>query len=93
MPVTEETQRAADGVLRAQWLNLRDNASPEKLTFADGVVFALYQVGAISEAEAEGWRARFERCPGHEGEGGRVWCAFCGDMTPLCDWKDEETDA
>ncbi len=58
---------------------------------AHGYVSGMHAVGAVSDAEYDGWQNdRFNRCPGHEGEGGRVWCFYCGDIAP--EESDEDED-
>lgn len=69
-------------LLQRQWEQLRDDASELQVWLARQSAFVFELLGVLSTIECEGWIARFERCPGHEGEGGRTWCAYCGEMHP-----------
>lgn len=70
---------AAEQWFHQRWRDLRDDHSK-----ADRVLEALELakvVGIFSEERAELWRLRlWTYCPGHDDEGGRVWCAYCGNM-------------
>jgi len=71
---------AAGDVLDKMWRALRDGAAGEPFARVEGAIAALAAVGALSETESELWSRRIETCPGHDDEGGRAWCAFCGRM-------------
>lgn len=63
------------------WRAMRDGCDANVMAEARGAVEAFLFVGILSsKAEAEGWLARFARCPGHDDEGGRAWCAYCGTL-------------
>lgn len=68
----------AEEALTALWRDLRDDArqAPAVRTCIN---FA-WDVGLIAMVERELWLRRITTCPGHEDEGGRAWCAYCGDM-------------
>src|SRR6185437_7977223 len=73
-----------DDVLNARWLEMRDDAGVGGVRFSLGLLTGLLAAGAITEIERDGWAARFNSCPGHQG-GSRVWCGFCGDLCSVCD--------
>lgn len=84
--IPEET---AEALLQGRWLRLRDNANDEAIRLAEEYLFAFWQLGLVDDIGVDGWKARFRRCPGHTGEGGRVWCAYCGEM-PASDPEEQE---
>jgi len=69
-----------DEHLRELWRELRNDASPSKSDAVKAAVDALYAVGILSTEQCELWTRRLATCPGHDDEGGRSWCAFCGPM-------------
>jgi hypothetical protein len=68
----------AETALRDEWRKLRDDARYYDCAAA-AVRFAA-QCGLLDDQERELWLRRLLMCPGHDDEGGRSWCAFCGDM-------------
>jgi hypothetical protein len=64
--------------LRTEWCALRDDA--RYYDCAAAVVRFAERCGLLSKDEQELWLRRFLSCPGHDDEGGRSWCAFCGEM-------------
>jgi len=79
MRVSKEKVRQ---VLMDAWLDLRNDASQTKLQrFWDGVD-VLNAVGLLTDDERELWRRRVLDCPtpSHNDEGGRTWCAYCGNL-------------
>lgn len=67
-------------------MNLRNDASDQAMDRMRGAIEAFRATSAINDAEAEGWLAMIERCPGHECS--RVWCAYCGTIDPEKDDPD-----
>jgi hypothetical protein len=66
--------------LREQWIELRDGHG-SSLWRANGAVDGFLAIGSLNEEQAELWHLRFKGvCPGHDDEGGRDWCAYCGEM-------------
>lgn len=60
----------------------REEGQPKLVTVLT-YLEAYRQVGLLGPEEAELWEMRIRhKCPGHLGEGGRVWCAYCGDIKP-----------
>jgi len=70
----------ADQFLTALWRQMRNDKSEIACARAGGALVALQEVGLLTPFEVEAWNMRFERCPGHEDEGGRSWCAYCGNL-------------
>lgn len=66
--------------LRELWLGMRNDASVRADNRAQAVIDAFKIVGLITPDEAKLWTHSIQTCPGHEDEGGRVWCAYCGNM-------------
>lgn len=72
---------AAREYLQAMWLDMRDGAGPEAQARAAGSVEMAHYLGALTAEQAELWLRRVRSsCPGHDDEGGRDWCAYCGEM-------------
>jgi hypothetical protein len=69
-----------DEFLNGLWDSMRDDCSVRAQAQAAGALVALQAVGLLSLLELEAWAIRFQHCPGHGAEGGRVWCAYCGDL-------------
>jgi hypothetical protein len=67
-----------DSMLHAEWQALVGDASKPAMAYVAGIIKGLYEAGALAPDERELWERRIEGCPGHEGEGGLVWCAYCG---------------
>lgn len=66
--------------LKEMWLKMRDDASPTSMANAKAVILFAWHTFLLNGDEMELWTLRVATCPGHEGEGGRVWCAYCGNM-------------
>lgn len=64
-----------------RWKELRDNAGTEALARVHGAISFAARTGAVTRDQAELWVYRIATCPGHDDEGGRDWCAYCGEMT------------
>lgn len=72
-------------ILTAYWKSLRDGMGREGATLKHALAFveAYKEAGLISNEEADAFSLRMQyRCPGHDDEGGRVWCAYCGNIKP-----------
>ncbi len=68
----------AEDALLECWRDLRDDARRKPHVAA--VVNFAYAVGLLTIEQRELWLRRLDACPGHDDEGGRAWCAYCGDM-------------
>ena len=75
----------AESMLLDQWRGLRDDASKGPVLFVLGAIELARCIGALDNDGAELWRRRIETCPGHDDEGGRAWCAFCGVLSSTPD--------
>lgn len=64
--------------LMERWRWLRDDAR-RRGEVAACVDFA-YDAGLLTAEQRELWVRRLDSCPGHDDEGGRSWCAYCGTM-------------
>lgn len=42
------------------------------------VINILTNLNILTKTEEELWIRRIDTCPGHNDEGGRDWCAYCG---------------
>ena len=72
---------SATDFMQALWLEMRDGAGPEAQFKAAGAIELARVVGLFSDDIAELWLRRVRHsCPGHDDEGGRDWCAYCGEM-------------
>jgi hypothetical protein len=68
----------AQYLLQQRWEDLANDCSALAMSASLGYLMASWALGLISDAEYDGWVARFERCPDTSHQGGRVWCAYCG---------------
>lgn len=66
--------------LSEAWASLRDGASPVRKARVAGAVEMAFAVGALDVNDRELWIRRIDTYPGHDDEGGRTWCAFCGNL-------------
>ena len=73
-------QGPAEVRLHEVWLQLRDDASRLMTEYMVGAINMAFTLGALSEDGVELWLYRMKQCPGHADEGGRSWCAYCGEM-------------
>jgi len=71
----------ADEFMRSLWLEMRDGAGLDAQATAKGAIAMAVATGAFSADQGELWERRVQTsCPGHDDEGGRDWCAYCGEM-------------
>lgn len=71
--------RATTFFLKNEWLDLRNDNTLPRLKLLE-VIRGFHAVGLLTEEQRELWCLRTRTCPGHDDEGGRSWCAYCGDM-------------
>ena len=64
--------------LQYHWEELRNCASVSAISRIKGAIEFALTTGVLTTEQAELWYRRISTCPGHEDEGGRSWCAFCG---------------
>lgn len=76
----EDAKTLAAHYLRGRWLSMRDDGVAVHRAHTLGSICVLEFCGVITPPIAELWQRRIETCPGHDDEGGRQWCAYCGDM-------------
>lgn len=86
----ETWRHLADELLQKLWRSFRNDASRVQGATECLGVFSL--AGAIAHETAELWARRFRECPGHDDEGGRSWCAYCGDMPQATSPFDPDAD-
>lgn len=75
------TEQAHDA-LHEVWRGLR-NSHADLYAEAEAIIDFALNAGIVTANQHELWRLRIEKCPGHEDEGGRDWCAYGCDMTTL----------
>ena len=68
--------------LQEQWKELRNDARFSNQVSVAAVIVAFHAIGLLDNDRRELWLLRIRSCPGHFDEGGRTWCAYCGDLTP-----------
>lgn len=73
------SERAHDALMNV-WRTLRNDARPVQLACAGAIVLFAHDAGLLTVEQKELWLRRFTTCPGHEDEGGRSWCAYCGEL-------------
>jgi hypothetical protein len=71
---------SADEYLQGEWCNLRNSQDIVTVASIRGAIVALREVGVLTSDQAELWERRILTCPGHDDEGGRQWCAYCGEL-------------
>jgi len=80
----EMTKACAEEWLDGVWRGMRDGYKGQDVDRIHGALMVLQYLGALSPVERDGWAARLRTCPGHDDEGGRAWCAFCGNLCTDC---------
>ena len=65
-----------DAELHNAWRELRDGV--DAIASLRKAIELLGRINFLTSKEVELWRLRIVNCPGHEDEGGRSWCAYCG---------------
>lgn len=75
-----KTGTSLDTYLRNRWKTFRDGPPKTYEEKTKAIIAAFREVGLLTADMAELWTLRLEKCPGHDDEGGRAWCAYCGDM-------------
>lgn len=69
-----------DQYLQYHWEELRNSAGPLEIARIKGAIFFALGTNVLTAEQAELWIRRINTCPGHDDEGGRDWCAYCGYM-------------
>lgn len=55
--------------------------------YAHGALDTLRNLGQIDQEQHRLWGLALKTCPGHR-DGGRVWCAYCGNLSPESEGDD-----
>lgn len=79
--------------------DLRDgNTARDREPFAV-VALAFREVGLIDDETFRLRMLSLNSCPGHDDEGGRSWCAYCGNLSVIestylfpAQWREEEQE-
>ena len=74
----------SEKILLRWWKELRDGCNGEQRGYVVGAIDILKELGILNDVERDGWIARTRTCPGHDDEGGRSWCAYCGNIKEAC---------
>jgi hypothetical protein len=77
-PPVESARDIADKVMSATWQAMRNDRRLQP--YANGAIEMALALRAFDAEHAELWSHRLNTCPGHEDEGGRDWCAYCGPL-------------
>lgn len=67
-----------DEALTEMWRELRNDR--RSTGFVRACINFAYDIEAMTLEQRELWLRRILTCPGHDDEGGRSWCGYCGDM-------------
>jgi hypothetical protein len=78
--VSVETDWLVKDKLRERWHALRDGQGNGEPHAFEAIVLFLRETELLDAEHAELWLRRAKTCPGHMDEGGRDWCAYCGQM-------------
>ena len=77
--IPEDVMIMVQSALLDEWRELRNDH--QRLGAAMACVQFAARAGLLTLEAQELWELRFKHeCPGHDDEGGRVWCAYCGDL-------------
>lgn len=76
-----EQRRIAVADLHEEWRSLRDGNTKEAKSYVLGMVRAFCVLKLLDADDCELWKYRIGECPGHDDEGGRDWCAYCGKLS------------
>lgn len=68
-----------DTYLQSLWEAMQDSYPDNALMFKGALNMALF-IGLITQEKHELWNLRIKNCPNPDHIGGRVWCAYCGDI-------------
>ncbi len=60
------------------WRDCRNDYPYYSTVCIHAIKFAKH-LGILNWEEGNRWEEKIKECPGHDDEGGRVWCAYCGD--------------
>lgn len=69
-----------DALLHSFWRDLRDSRHAANVTFTQGAIQFAREAELLTPDQYELWLRRIQTCPGHDDEGGRSWCAYCGAL-------------
>ena len=72
--------KEVESILDSAWKGLRDGCSDKDKMWVIGHIEAFHAIKVLTEQEYKRWIFAVEHCPGHDDEGGRVWCAYCGNI-------------
>lgn len=61
-----------------EWRECRNDA--RHVPVVNAIVNFSYHAGLLTSQQRELWQRRIVTCPGHDDEGGRAWCAYCGTL-------------
>lgn len=60
------------------WGEMVDDCGDVEISYIRGYLRAMVDTGVFNEDDVELWIQRASRCPGHENDPTRTWCAYCG---------------
>lgn len=87
--ILDSAPEGIDELLDVIWRELRNGFDEFKQGVATGAIYAGLKLGLMPMDHAELWlRRMMTSCPGHDDEGGRGWCAFCGNLPPTAEESD-----
>lgn len=75
--------------LMEEWRAIRDDWG--YIVCAKACIRFAYTLNLITVTERDVWLAGLNACPGHDDEGGRSWCAYCGDLSTHEDRSEEKS--
>lgn len=84
LPISHTRARAIQ-LLETRWREHMDDNSINAHTFSTGLASMAFAMGAITDVEAGTYVQKIKHCPvdgDHSGDPARVWCGYCGDLTP-----------
>ena len=68
-----------DAYLQDLWEDMMEAYNENLLKFL-GAVNMAWQIGLITKEKHELWLLRIKNCPDTDHCGGRIWCAYCGNI-------------
>ena len=68
-----------ESALLEMWRDLRNDARPTSVALVQACIVFAHHVDLLTLEQRELWLRRIATCPGNDNEGGRAWCAYCGE--------------
>jgi len=81
----KELNQKINDYLHSLWEDMMDDRRELPKRFYS-ILHALEHLDLINSEHRELWLYRIQKCPDTDHIGGRLWCAYCGDIKRTC-WE------